>query len=90
VGRRPGRPDGCCFHTPDVRGFAAWKSFFKSRQTDVPTRFKQYATAKLNRLEKLDQKAISVDVELSVRRAQPRQSGQKERVELTSGRAARP
>jgi len=55
---------------------------FKSRQTDVPTRFKQYATAKLNRLEKLDQKAISVDVELSVER-NPRQSGQKERVELT-------
>jgi len=55
---------------------------FKSRQTDVPTRFKQYATAKLNRLEKLDQKAISVDVELSVER-NPRQSSQKERVELT-------
>src|SRR5260221_863337 len=55
---------------------------FKSRQTDVPTRFKQYATAKLNRLEKLDQKAISVDVELSGER-NPRQSSQKERVELT-------
>ena len=55
---------------------------FKGRQTDVPTRFKEYATAKLNRLEKLDQKAISVDVELSVER-NPRQSSQKERVELT-------
>ncbi len=58
---------------------------FKSRQTDVPTRFKQYATAKLNRLEKLDQKAISVDVELSVER-NPRQSSQKERVELSGPR----
>jgi len=55
---------------------------FKGRQTDVPARFKEYATAKLNKLEKLDQKAISVDVELSVER-NPRQASQKERVELT-------
>jgi len=55
---------------------------FKGRQTDVPTRFREYATAKLNKLEKLDQKAISVDVELSVER-NPRQASQKERVELT-------
>jgi ribosomal subunit interface protein len=55
---------------------------FKGRQTDVPARFKDYATAKLNRLEKLDQKALSVDVELSVER-NPRQASQKERVELT-------
>src|SRR5215468_2157478 len=55
---------------------------FKGRQTDVPARFREYATAKLNRLEKLDQKAIRVDVEISVER-NPRQSSQKERVELT-------
>lgn len=55
---------------------------FKGRQTDVPPRFRKYATAKLNKLEKLDQKAISVDVELSVER-NPRQASQKERVELT-------
>ena len=55
---------------------------FKSRQTDVPARFREYASAKLNRLEKLDQKAIRVDVEISVER-NPRQASQKERVELT-------
>jgi ribosomal subunit interface protein len=55
---------------------------FKGRQTDVPARFRELATAKLNKLEKLDQKAISVDVELSVER-NPRQASQKERVELT-------
>ena len=55
---------------------------FKGRLTDVPARFKEYATAKLSKLEKLDQKAIRVDVELSVER-NPRQASQKERVELT-------
>ena len=55
---------------------------FKGRQTDVPTRFREYATAKLEKLEKLDQKAIIIDVEVSVER-NPRQSSQKERVELT-------
>lgn len=55
---------------------------FKGHQTDVPARFKEYASAKLNKLEKLDQRAIRVDVELSVER-NPRQASQKERVELT-------
>jgi ribosomal subunit interface protein len=55
---------------------------FNGRQTDVPERFRDYATAKLNKLVRLDQKAIIVDVELSVER-NPRQSSQKERVELT-------
>ncbi len=55
---------------------------FKGRQTDVPERFRDYATAKLNKLVRLDQKAIIVDVELSVER-NPRQSSQKDRVELT-------
>ena len=55
---------------------------FKSRQTDVPARFKEYAAAKLSKLEKLAHRAIRVDVELSVER-NPRQASQKERVELT-------
>jgi ribosomal subunit interface protein len=55
---------------------------FKGRQTDVATRFRDQATAKLSRLEKLDQKAIRVDVEVSVER-NPRLASQKERVELT-------
>ncbi|HET7014892.1 MAG TPA: ribosome-associated translation inhibitor RaiA [Streptosporangiaceae bacterium] len=55
---------------------------FKGRQTDVATRFRDQATAKLLKLEKLDQKTIRVDVEVSVER-NPRQSSQKERVELT-------
>jgi ribosomal subunit interface protein len=55
---------------------------FKGRQTDVPARFREYATAKLTKLEKLDQKAMRVDVEVSVER-NPRQANQKERVELT-------
>lgn len=55
---------------------------FKGRQTDVASRFRDLATAKLEKLEKLDQKAIRVDVEVSVER-NPRQASQKERVELT-------
>ncbi|HET9893614.1 MAG TPA: ribosome-associated translation inhibitor RaiA [Streptosporangiaceae bacterium] len=55
---------------------------FNGRQTDVAARFRDQATAKLEKLEKLDQKAIRVDVEVSVER-NPRQSSQKERVELT-------
>jgi ribosomal subunit interface protein len=55
---------------------------FKSRQTDVPARFRKHATAKLNKLERLDHKTIRVDVEVSVER-NPRLASQKERVELT-------
>jgi ribosomal subunit interface protein len=55
---------------------------FKARQTDMPSRFRDQATAKLEKLEKLDQKTIRVDVEVSVER-NPRQASQKERVELT-------
>ena len=45
---------------------------FKGRQTDVAARFRDQATAKLEKLERLDQKAIRVDVEVSVER-NPRQ-----------------
>jgi ribosomal subunit interface protein len=55
---------------------------FKGRQTDVAEKFRDQAAAKLEKLEKLDQKAIRVDVEVSVER-NPRQASQKERVELT-------
>ncbi|HEX9066086.1 MAG TPA: ribosome-associated translation inhibitor RaiA [Streptosporangiaceae bacterium] len=55
---------------------------FKGRQTDVPARFREYATTKLNRLVRLEKKAISVDVEVSVER-NPRLASQKDRVELT-------
>jgi ribosomal subunit interface protein len=55
---------------------------FKGRHTSVPERFRRHATAKLAKLEKLDQKAIRIDVEVSQER-NPRQSDQSERVELT-------
>jgi ribosomal subunit interface protein len=55
---------------------------FKGRQTDVPARFREQATAKLGKIEKLDQKALRVDVEILVER-NPRQTSHKERVELT-------
>ncbi len=55
---------------------------FKGRQTDVVERFRTHATGKLAKIEKLDHKAIRVDVEVSTER-NPRQSGRKERVELT-------
>ena len=55
---------------------------FNGRHTEVLQRFRDHATAKLTKIEKLDQKAIRIDVEVSTER-NPRQSGRKERVELT-------
>jgi len=55
---------------------------FKGRHTTVPERFRRHATVKLAKLEKLDQKAIRIDVEVSKER-NPRQSDRSERVELT-------
>jgi ribosomal subunit interface protein len=55
---------------------------FKGIHTSVPERFRRHATAKLAKLEKLDQKAIRIDVEVSKER-NPRQSDRSERVELT-------
>jgi ribosomal subunit interface protein len=55
---------------------------FKGRHTDVLERFRKHATSKLARVEKLDQKVIRIDVEVSTER-NPRQSGRRERVELT-------
>jgi ribosomal subunit interface protein len=55
---------------------------FKGRHTTVPERFRRHATAKLAKLEKLDQKVMRIDVEVSTER-NPRQSDHSERVELT-------
>jgi ribosomal subunit interface protein len=55
---------------------------FTGRRTDVPERFRRYAEAKLGKLERLDRKAIRVDVEVSAER-NPRQADRRQRVELT-------
>ena len=54
----------------------------RGRHITVPARFRQHAAAKLAKLERLDQKAIRIDVEVSEER-NPRQSDRRERVELT-------
>jgi ribosomal subunit interface protein len=54
----------------------------RGRHITVPSRFRQHAAAKLAKLEKLDQKALRIDVEVSEER-NPRQSDRRERVELT-------
>lgn len=55
---------------------------FKGRRTEVQDRFRRYAAAKLAKLERLDRKAIRIDVEVTTER-NPRQSDRRERVELT-------
>lgn len=55
---------------------------FNGRHTEVQERFRKHATAKLTKIEKLDQRATRVDVQVCSER-NPRQAGQKERVELT-------
>jgi len=54
----------------------------KGRQTEVPERFRQHIADKLAKIEKLDPKVISVDVECTEER-NPRLSDQRERIELT-------
>jgi len=54
----------------------------KGRQVEISERFRQQVAEKLAKIEKLDPKVISVDVELS-RERNPRQSDLCERVELT-------
>ncbi len=54
----------------------------KGRHTDVRERFKKHATNKLAKIERLDQKVIRVDVEVS-KEHNPKQSDRRERVELT-------
>jgi ribosomal subunit interface protein len=55
---------------------------FKGRHTDVLERFRKHATGKLAKVAKLDHKAMRIDVEVTTEH-NPRQSGRKERVELT-------
>jgi ribosomal subunit interface protein len=55
---------------------------FIARHTDVLERFRKHATAKLAKIEKLDSRVIRIDVDVSAEH-NPRQSGRKERVELT-------
>jgi ribosomal subunit interface protein len=55
---------------------------FRGRHTDVLDRFRRHATAKLSKIVKLDPKAIRIDVEVCAEH-NPRQSQQRERVELT-------
>ncbi|WP_214107615.1 ribosome hibernation-promoting factor, HPF/YfiA family [Acrocarpospora catenulata] len=54
----------------------------KGRHTGVSDRFRDHVTSKLARIERLDNKLIRVDVEVSKER-NPRLSDQRERVELT-------
>jgi len=64
-----------------------WRVIFvdivvKGRHTEVPERFRQHVAEKLAKIEKLDPKVISVDVECSQER-NPRLADQRERIELT-------
>lgn len=54
----------------------------KGRRTDVNDRFRKHVADKLAKIERLDQKMIRVDVEVSQER-NPRQADRRERVELT-------
>jgi ribosomal subunit interface protein len=54
----------------------------KGRKAEVTDRFRQHVVDKLSRIERYDQKVISLDVELSKER-NPRQSERRDRVELT-------
>lgn len=54
----------------------------KGRKTEVPERFRQHVTDKLTKIQKLDGKVISLDVEVSKER-NPRQADQADRVEIT-------
>jgi ribosomal subunit interface protein len=65
-----------------MKGVSGMDIIFKGRRTDVQERFRNYTSAKLSRITKLEHKAIRVDVEVTAER-NPRQSGRRERVELT-------
>ncbi|MEV0667013.1 ribosome hibernation-promoting factor, HPF/YfiA family [Actinomadura luteofluorescens] len=54
----------------------------RGRHTDVNDRFRRHVDNKLAKIERLDQKVIRVDVEVSEER-NPRLADQRERVELT-------
>ncbi|MEU6748449.1 ribosome-associated translation inhibitor RaiA [Spirillospora sp. NPDC046719] len=54
----------------------------RGRHTEVNDRFRRHVDSKLTKIERLDQKVIRVDVEVSEER-NPRLADQRERVELT-------
>jgi ribosomal subunit interface protein len=54
----------------------------KGRKAEVTERFRKHVEDKLSRIERYDQKVISLDVELS-KEPNPRQAERKDRVELT-------
>ncbi len=54
----------------------------KGRHTEITERFRQHVTEKLTKIEKLDSKVISIDVECSAER-NPRLSDHRERIEIT-------
>lgn len=54
----------------------------KGRRAEVTEKFRQHAIDKLSKIERLNHRIIRLDVEVSEER-NPRQNGQKERVELT-------
>lgn len=54
----------------------------KSRHHEVTDRFRRHATEKLSKVERMDERAISLTVELLEER-NPRQTEQRDRIELT-------
>src|SRR5262249_61118066 len=72
---------GCIGRVRTGRGIEM-EVIVRGRSITVPARFRQHAAAKLAKLEKLDAKAVRIDVEVSEER-NPRQSARRERVELT-------
>ncbi|MGE7435277.1 ribosome hibernation-promoting factor, HPF/YfiA family [Kitasatospora sp. NPDC001175] len=54
----------------------------KGRKTEVPKRFREHVAEKLEKVQKFDTKAISLDVEVS-KEHNPRQADRSDRVEIT-------
>jgi len=54
----------------------------KGRKTEVPERFRKHVAEKLEKIQKLDGKVISLDVEVS-KEPNPRQADRSDRVEIT-------
>ncbi|MFF4345182.1 ribosome hibernation-promoting factor, HPF/YfiA family [Kitasatospora sp. NPDC001540] len=54
----------------------------KGRKTEVPKRFREHVAEKLEKVQKFDTKAISLDVEVS-KEPNPRQADRADRVEIT-------
>jgi ribosomal subunit interface protein len=54
----------------------------KGRKTEVPDRFRKHVIEKLDKIQKLDAKVISLDVEVT-KEPNPRQADRSDRVEIT-------